>query len=114
MPRVREQRGQAAVELVALVPVVAVLAFAAWQVVVAGHAAWVASAAARAAARAVAVGGDPRAAARAALPASLEPGLRVSTTGDGRATVAVGVPLVVGHGRLLTLTDRARFAPQAP
>jgi hypothetical protein len=106
--------GQASVELVVLIPVVAMLAFAAWQVIVAGHAAWVVAGAARAAARAEAVGGDPADAARRALPSSLERGLKVTTDDDGKATVAVGVPLVVGHGRLLTLTDRARFAPQSP
>jgi Flp pilus assembly protein TadG len=111
---VRDESGQASVELVVLIPVVALLAFAVWQVVVAGHAAWVVAGAARAAARAKAVGGDPADAARRALPSSLEHGLKVTTDEDGKATVAVGVPLVVGHGRLLTLTDRARFAPQSP
>ena len=56
--------GQAAVELIALLPLVALLAAGAWQLAVAGHAAWSADAAARAAARAAATGGDARAAAR--------------------------------------------------
>jgi hypothetical protein len=110
--RASEEAGQAAVELVALLPLVAILAFAAWQVVVAGHAVWLAAGAARAAARAGAVGHDPDAAARRALPGSLEQGLRVRTDHDGAVRVSVGVPLVVGRGRLLTVTGRARFAPQ--
>src|SRR3954468_18155325 len=71
MHRWRAHEGQAAVELVAVIPIVIVLAAALWQAVVAGQAVWVSGAAARAAARAAAVGGDAEAAARRAPPGGL-------------------------------------------
>jgi len=108
----RGERGQAAVELVAVLPLVAVLAATLWQVAVAGQAAWLAGAAARAAARAGAVGGDPAAAARRVLPGRLARGVRVHPEGDGAVRVAVAVPLVVGSGSLASFSERARFAPQ--
>jgi Flp pilus assembly protein TadG len=97
------EHGQAAVELAALLPVVAAVLAIAWQLALAGHAAWAASAAARAAARAVAVGGDPGAAARAHLPRRLERGLRVRERG-GRVSVSVRRPsmlpsLALGRAR---------------
>src|SRR3954447_7833872 len=91
----RSERGQATVELVAIVPAFVVACAIAWELVLAGHTAWLTAGAARAAARAVAVGGDGRAAARRALPASLSRGLLVSSAGKGRVTVRVAVPLVV-------------------
>ena len=48
----RRTDGQAAAELVALLPLAALLIAGAWQLALAGHAAWAADAAARAAARA--------------------------------------------------------------
>ena len=79
--------GQAAVELVALLPLAALLLAGAWQLALAGHAAWAADAAARAAARAAAVGGDARAAARAALPGSLRAALASATAAAGAVEV---------------------------
>lgn len=108
----RRERGQAAVELVAMLPLVAVLALALWQVAVAGQAAWLAGAAARAAARAAAVGADPLRAGQRALPEPLARGLRVSAQRDGSVIVRVDVPLVVGRGSLTSFRERARFAPQ--
>ena len=105
------QDGQAAVELVALLPLVALVALALWQLAVAGQAAWLAGAAARAAARAHAVGGDEAEAARGVLPPRLEPGLRVRARDDGSVTLRLAVPSVVG-GRLTTIGSRARFEPQ--
>jgi hypothetical protein len=107
------QRGQAAVELVAVLPCVALLALVLWQLAVAGHSAWLAAGAARAAARAHAVGGDEAAAARSVLPPRLERGLRVRERGDGSVAVTVGVPAVAGRGRLTTISARARFEPQS-
>src|SRR5687768_9421448 len=72
------EAGQATVELVALLPLLAVVLAGAWQAVLAGQAAWAAGAAARAAARAHGVGTDPTRAARTHLPGSLERGLRVT------------------------------------
>src|SRR4051794_13730861 len=103
--------GQAAVELVAVIPVVVLLAAGLWQAVVAGQALWLAGAAARAAARADAVGGDAKDAARTKLPPGLENGLRVKA-GDGKAEVDVRVPLVLVGGRLGTVSASAHFEPQ--
>ncbi|MDQ6751037.1 MAG: pilus assembly protein [Actinomycetota bacterium] len=107
-----EERGQAAVELVAVLPFVAVLALVLWQLAVAGQAAWLASSAARAAARAQAVRGDAAAAARGVLPDRLEQGLRVRARPDGSVAVSVPVPSVVGRAQLTTVAARARFEPQ--
>jgi hypothetical protein len=108
------ERGQAAVELVALLPLVAVLAALLWQAVVAGQAVWLAGAAARAAARAEATGGDVRAAARDVLPERLERGLTVARSrGEpGGVRVAIAVPAVIGGLRLGTVSARARLRDQ--
>jgi len=104
--------GQASIELVALLPLVAVAAVLAWQIALAGHAMWMVAGAARAAARAHALGTDEDAAARAALPGALRRGVRVDDTADGGVAVRLGVPRVVGGGQLLSISARARFAPQ--
>lgn len=106
------ERGQASVELVALLPLIALLAALVWQAVVAGQAIWLSGAAARAAARAASVGGDAARAARGALPAALERGLRVDTVGERVVAVRVPVRSVVGSWRLGTVSARARFVPQ--
>src|SRR5947207_1994058 len=94
------QRGQASVELVALLPLLVAVVAVAWQAALAGQAVWLSGAAARAAARARAVGGDEAAAARASLPPGLGRLVRVRHAGDGGVELALGVPLVVGGGRL--------------
>lgn len=88
----RGERGQATVELVALLPCLAAVVVAVWQAVLVGWAAWGAHAAARAAARADAVKGDAALAARRHLPAELEPGLRVTSDGPGEVRVVVRIP----------------------
>jgi hypothetical protein len=103
----RDERGQATVELVAVLPLVALLALLAWQGAVAGHAAWMSGSAARAAARASAIGGDPEAAARRVIA-----GAEVDDKGDGEVTVRVPVPAVVAGVQLTAIETRARFAPQ--
>ncbi|MFL5826400.1 MAG: TadE/TadG family type IV pilus assembly protein [Thermoleophilaceae bacterium] len=90
--------GQATVETVALLPVVVAVGLVGWQLTLAGHAAWLCANAARVAARAEAVGRDGPAAARSALPASFERGLRVSHEGE-LLRVRVRVPWVVGGGQ---------------
>jgi hypothetical protein len=89
------ERGQAAVELVAALPFVLLAGLVAWQLALAGHAAWLSAHAARAAARAQAVGRDPNAAARSALPRTLERGLRVEHPNGRAVRVRVRVPLVL-------------------
>jgi Flp pilus assembly protein TadG len=84
------ERGQATVELVAVVPALVLACVIAWELVLAGHAAWVAAHAARAGARAVAVGRDGRAAARSVASSS-----SVSILEEGRVRVSVPVPLLV-------------------
>jgi pilus assembly protein CpaE len=87
--------GQATVELVAVMPAIVLACAIAWQLVVAGQTAWLAAHAARVVARAEVVGGDVQAAARSALPRSLEPGLKVEDAGGGRVRVRVAVPLLL-------------------
>jgi type IV secretory pathway TrbD component len=122
-PRVRAgaQAGQATVELVALLPLIAVLGALLWQAAVAGQAIWLAGSAARAAARASALGENARDAARRVLPDMLERGLVVSEPrdeGDDRdgrdagVRVAIRIPSVVGDVRLGTVTARARLRDQ--
>src|SRR4051794_23533571 len=65
------EEGTASVELVAVVPFLLLAVLAVAQLALAGQTLWSASVAARAGARAAAVGGDPAAAARAALPPSM-------------------------------------------
>ena len=126
MPPIHAQQGQATVELVALLPVLVLVALLLWQGAVAGQAIWLSASAARAAARADAVGGDPVSAARATLPARLERGLRVRSADDGdrhRAdrdgegggvAVTLRIPAVLSDGAVASTTARARFAPQGP
>jgi hypothetical protein len=98
-PPFRSESGQASVELVASLPAVLLAALVAWQIALAGHAAWLCANAARVAARAEAVGRDADAAARSALPRSLERGLDVRAAGDGRVRVRLRVPLLLPRWR---------------
>jgi hypothetical protein len=109
----RGEDGQASVEMAALLPLVVLLGALLWQAVVAGQALWLSGAAARAAARAAAVGGDAEAAARGALPPRLEQGLRVRAAGGGGVRVSVRVPSVLTSGSLTTVDSRAAFPRQA-
>ena len=97
--------GQASVELVALLPLVAVLGVALWQTALFGQAVWAGSAAARAGARAEAVGEDASRAALSALPSRLRDGARVRTAEDGAVEVRITTPL-------WTITHHARFESQ--
>lgn len=114
MRPIHDEAGQAGLELVALLPLLAVLAALVWQTALAGQALWLAGSAARAAARAWAVGADPDAAVRQALPRALERGARIRTGAAGAVAVSVRVPSVVADWHLGTVTARARFAPQRP
>jgi hypothetical protein len=111
-PPTRRDAGQAAVELVCVLPLLAAVLAVAWQLVVAGHAAWAAAAAARAAARAAAVGADPASAARAHLPKSLESGLRVITGRGGAVRVSVEVPRILAGLSVGRVAATSRFRPQ--
>src|SRR5918995_1403180 len=93
------QRGQASVELVAVVPALVVCALIAAHLLTAGWALWSAANSARAGARAELVGGDGKGAARRAPPASMRPGARV----------AVRVPALLPGARLGRLSASARL-----
>lgn len=101
-------------ELVALLPLLALVGFAVWQAAVVGQAVWLAGAAARAAARAAAIGADPAPAARGVLPRRLEEGLRLRTRDGGGVVVTLRIPAVIGSGTVASTTARARFVPQTP
>jgi pilus assembly protein CpaE len=88
--------GQAAVEMVALLPWVAAVLLVAWQFVLVGDAHSSAAIAARAGARAVAIGADPAAAARERLPRRLRDGLRVEAAEGGSVSVSVRAPALAG------------------
>jgi hypothetical protein len=108
----RRTDGQAAAELVALLPLAALLLAGAWQLAVAGHAAWAADAAARAAARAAAVGEDAGAAARHELPGRLGRDARIRDAGEGTVEVTVRIPPVLGLPVLGHTSATAHFRPQ--
>jgi hypothetical protein len=91
-PKARES-GQASVEFVALLPVLAAFLAIAAQTAVVGWALWAAGNAARAGARAQEVGADAKAAARHALPGALRAGATIRD-GDG-VRVRVRVPALV-------------------
>lgn len=101
----RGERGQATVELVLLVPLLAAVSIAVFSVLAAGRAREQAASAAHGAAIALIQGRDPRAAARAVLPAGERDRLQVAVTGSRvTAQVRPRVPLLAG---LLTATARA-------
>jgi hypothetical protein len=93
------ERGQATVEFVAMLPVVLLVGVVAWQLAVAGHTTWLTANAARAAARADTVGRSAGAAARSALPESLEDELEVKRLKEGGVRVSVRVPLLLRRWR---------------
>ena len=86
-------------ELAAALPLVLLAGLTAWQLVLAGHTLWLSGQAARTAARAEAVGRDPAAAARSALPRSLRSGLVVRRRREGGVRVRVRVPILLSCGR---------------
>jgi len=110
--RSHDQHGQAAVELVALLPLVGLLAALLWQALLAGETVWLSGGAARAAARAAAVGADPLEAARAVLPERLERGLRARRREDGAIALTLRVPAAIGDGTIASVEADARFEAQ--
>lgn len=92
MPPPSTSRGQASVELVALLPALAALAVACWWIVATAHAWSLAGGAARAGARAAEVGAPAEAAARAALPSGHARRARVAVVGGGRVRVRLPAP----------------------
>lgn len=95
MRRRRTPRGQALVELVALLPVLMVGGVLAWQMVVASHVWTLATGAARAGERALEVGAPAGPAALAALPARYAMSADVVTLEDAAGGARVRVRLAV-------------------
>jgi hypothetical protein len=90
------ERGQASVEFLGTLPAALLVALIGWQLLLAGQASWLAGNAARVAARAQAVGGDPATAARGALPSYLREGVEVdSADGGRRVDVRLRVPFLL-------------------
>ncbi len=126
METVFVERGQASVELLAAIPLIAVVGMLGWQLVVAGHTVWKAREAARVGARAVYVAaerGDPPAGRRRAdvlasalLASSPARSRTVDVAKNGTVTVAARVPLVAPLRAALgdrgpRVRARSRFAP---
>jgi hypothetical protein len=90
--RARRERdaGTASLELVGLMPIVAVVASLALQYAAVVFVAHTADDAARQAARALSLGRDPTSAAEDVVPSNLD--VQVLTSGTGRVTVRVEVP----------------------
>jgi hypothetical protein len=105
--------GQATVEFIAVLPLLAALLLAVWQLALVGYAEWGASTAARAAARAAAVGGDPSAAAHRHLAAPLRGGLAVDRLAGGDVRVAVHIPTLPGLPSLGAASATGHFEPQS-
>lgn len=82
-------RGSVSVELIGSLPIILLAVLVAAQIVVAGASLWSAGVAARAGARAVLTGEQPRGAAERALPSVLQGGLKVSQKDGVRVGVRV-------------------------
>ena len=92
MPIRSAQGGQASVELVAVLPFIALIAALALQLAMVGWGLWTSATAARAGARAAHVGGDARAAARSAVPDALRDGFEA---GGEPLEVSLRVPSLI-------------------
>lgn len=99
--RSREQTGQASVELVAILPFLALLVAFAVQLAIVGWGLWTAANAARAGARAEAVGGDAGDAARSAVPTALRRGIEVA---GEPVSVTLRVPSLLPGGEGIPVT----------
>jgi hypothetical protein len=109
--RTDDDGGQASVELVALLPLILGIGLLLVQGVVVGWAEWSAGGAARAAARAHAVGAAPLPAARGAVAGGLRGATSVVTRSD-HVRVRVRVPTLVPGVSLGSVESRSWFTPQ--
>jgi hypothetical protein len=110
--RLREEIGQSSVELVAMLPTVAVVALATGQLLAAGSARETAAGAAQAAAMARLQGGDPAQAARAAAPKWARARLRVSSHGEATRVELAPRTVLPGLAELLTARESADSGPR--
>ena len=111
MTQRRSERGQAAVELVGMLPLLFLVVLAVAQVLAAGLAREAAHHAAQAGAMALLQGGDPVKEARAAAPDWSRRRLSVSVRGRTVRVHVVPPALVPGTGRLLASTSSASAGP---
>ncbi len=112
-----EESGQAAVEFVALLPVLALCALAFGQATLAGWTAWSAAGAARISARAEALGDDPQEAVEGVLPAMLARRARVTVHEGGKAgerqtTVRLRIPSLLPGVRMGSVAAGAAMPDQ--
>ena len=111
MPDLRDERGQASIELVAGVPVLIMAGAIALQLLLAGYALSLADGASEAGAAAAAAGSDPRAASREALPGWARSRSRVGVAG-GRVVVRIATPAALpAVSRLLEVESSAWARP---
>jgi hypothetical protein len=103
------ERGQASVELVAVLPALIVCVLLAAHALSAGWALWSAANAARAGARAGLVGRDATASARRALPESMRRGARIEGGRGSPTRVRVRVPALLPGARLGRIGTSARL-----
>lgn len=108
MHRLRAETGQAAAELVAVVPVVLVLAFAAAQLAIVGFGLWVAGDAARAGARSALVGGGAERVALDAVPRIFDPRAQAAGT---RVRVEVRPPSLLPGVRMPRIATGSSLDP---
>jgi len=105
------ERGQAAVEVVGMLPLLFLVTLAACQVLVAGLAREAAHHAAQAGAMAMLQGGDPATEARAAAPGWTRSRLSVAVSGRTVRVRVVPPSLVPGTGGLLASASSAFAGP---
>lgn len=94
LARLTGERGQSTVETMGLIPVVAILVLALWQIGLVGYTYMATGNAAREGARELAVGDDAVPAIRDGVPKSWRDGLRC-TVGETRVRVSLAVPAVL-------------------
>ena len=107
MRSARRERGQAAVELVALVPAVMAVGLAIFQLLAVGYASILAGSAAEAGALALAAGADARAGVREALPGWSRARTEISVSG-GEVEVRLHPP-----SPLRSLSERLQVSAKA-
>ena len=110
--RLRSESGQSSVELVAMLPMVAVSALATGQLLVAGAAREAAASSAQAAAMAQLQGGDPVKAARAAAPDWARSRIEVESLGRVVRVTLAPRAVLPGLGGLLTAHESADAGPR--
>ncbi len=89
----RQDRGSVSIEMIGALPMVLLSLLLAAQIVIAGYAFWSAGIAAKAGARAVLTGKEPRTAAEHALPGPLRGDLKV--TRENGVKVGVRIPALI-------------------